>query len=118
MKQRLDALVDEKIVSGRFGNPEAPHIDGYEASGGYRAIREIFGKLAPKAVTGIVRASGLRGRGGAGFPCGLKWSFVPDMEGPKYLAVNADEGEPGTFKDRELMLRDPHQLVEGILIAA
>ena len=117
MNQRLDALVDEKIVSGRFGNPEAPHIDGYEASGGYRAIREIFGKLAPKAVTGIVRASGLRGRGGAGFPCGLKWSFVPDMEGPKYLAVNADEGEPGTFKDRELMLRDPHQLVEGILIA-
>ena len=117
MNQRLDALVDEKIVSGRFGNPEAPHIDGYEASGGYRAIREIFGKLEPKAVTGIVKASGLRGRGGAGFPCGLKWSFVPDMEGPKYLAVNADEGEPGTFKDRELMLRDPHQLVEGILIA-
>jgi NADH-quinone oxidoreductase subunit F len=117
MNQRLDALVDEKIVSGRFGNPEAPHIDGYEASGGYRAIREIFGKLAPKEVTEIVKASGLRGRGGAGFPCGLKWSFVPDMEGPKYLAVNADEGEPGTFKDRELMLRDPHQLVEGILIA-
>lgn len=117
MSLRLDALIDEKIVSGRFGNPEAPHIDGYEASGGYLAIREVLGKIEPKEVTEIVKASGLRGRGGAGFPCGLKWSFVPDMEGPKYLAVNADEGEPGTFKDRELMLRDPHQLIEGILIA-
>lgn len=117
MNQRLDALVEEKIVSARFGNPEAPNIDGYEASGGYEAIRKILGKTDPKEITEIVKASGLRGRGGAGFPCGLKWSFIPDMEGPKYLTVNGDEGEPGTFKDRELMLRDPHQLIEGILIA-
>lgn len=117
MNQRLDALVDEKIVSGRFGNAEAPNIGGYEASGGYQAISKIFGKVDPKNVIEIVKSSGLRGRGGAGFPCGLKWSFVPQIDGPKYLAVNADEGEPGTFKDRELMLRDPHQLIEGILIA-
>ena len=117
MNQRLDALIEEKIVSARFGDPEAANIAGYEASGGYQAIRQIFGKTDPKEVTEIVKASGLRGRGGAGFPCGLKWSFIPDAEGPKYLTVNADEGEPGTFKDRELMLRDPHQLIEGILIA-
>jgi NADH-quinone oxidoreductase subunit F len=117
MNQRMDALVLEKIVSGRFGNSEAPNISGYEADGGYRSIRKIFGKTDPKDVIEIVKSAGLRGRGGAGFPCGLKWSFVPQMDGPKYLAVNADEGEPGTFKDRELMLRDPHQLVEGILIA-
>ncbi len=117
MNQRMDALVLEKIVSGRFGNSEAPNIGGYEADGGYRAIRKIFGKTDPKDVIEIVKSAGLRGRGGAGFPCGLKWSFVPQEDGPKYLAVNADEGEPGTFKDRELMLRDPHQLIEGILIA-
>ncbi len=117
MNQRLDALVLEKIVSARFENSGAPDIGGYEANGGYRAIRKIFGKVDPKDVIETVKSSGLRGRGGAGFPCGLKWSFVPQAAGPKYLAVNADEGEPGTFKDRELMLRDPHQLIEGILIA-
>ena len=111
------ALVLEKIVTGRFDNPDAPHIAGYEASGGYEAIRRLLGSVEPADVIELVKASGLRGRGGAGFPCGLKWSFVPQVDGPKYLAVNADEGEPGTFKDRELMLRDPHQLIEGILIA-
>ncbi len=117
MNQRLDALVIEKIVSNRFGSLEAPNIGGYEVSGGYQAIRKVFGKVDPKEIIEIVKISGLRGRGGAGFPCGLKWSFVPQVDGPKYLAVNADEGEPGTFKDRELMLRDPHQLIDGILIA-
>ena len=111
------ALVLEKIVTGRFDNPDAPHIAGYEASGGYEAIKRLLGGVEPADVIELVKASGLRGRGGAGFPCGLKWSFVPQVDGPKYLAVNADEGEPGTFKDRELMLRDPHQLIEGILIA-
>ena len=111
------ALVLEKIVTGRFDSPDAPHIAGYEASGGYEAIRRLLDGVEPADVIELVKASGLRGRGGAGFPCGLKWSFVPQVEGPKYLAVNADEGEPGTFKDRELMLRDPHQLIEGILIA-
>ncbi len=117
MNLRLDSLVLEKIVSARFDNSGAPDIDGYEADGGYRSIRKIIGKADSKEVIEIVKSSGLRGRGGAGFPCGLKWSFVPQAGGPKYLAVNADEGEPGTFKDRELMLRDPHQLIEGILIA-
>ena len=112
------ALVLEKIVTSRFDNPDAPHIAGYEDSGGYEAIRRILGGVEPADVIDLVKTSGLRGRGGAGFPCGLKWSFVPQVDGPKYLAVNADEGEPGTFKDRELMLRDPHQLIEGILIAS
>ncbi|MEE9276282.1 MAG: NADH-quinone oxidoreductase subunit F, partial [bacterium] len=107
----------EKIVTAGFGDPERATLAGYEAEGGYAAIRRTLGKVDPKEVIETVKASGLRGRGGAGFPCGLKWSFVPPVEGPKYLAVNADEGEPGTFKDRELMIRDPHQLLEGILIA-
>ena len=110
------ALVMEKIVTSRFGDAEAGRLGRYETTEGYQAIRRILGKVEPAEVIDIVKTSGLRGRGGAGFPCGLKWSFVPQTEGPKYLAVNADEGEPGTFKDRELMLRDPHQLIEGILI--
>ncbi|MEK6709000.1 MAG: NADH-quinone oxidoreductase subunit NuoF [Nitrospinota bacterium] len=111
------AIRFEKIVTGRFGNPEAATLAGYEATGGYQAIRQIFGKTEPKDIIERLKASGLRGRGGAGFPCGLKWSFVPQDLSPRYLAVNGDEGEPGTFKDRELMIRDPHQLIEGILIA-
>ncbi|MBI4251034.1 MAG: NADH-quinone oxidoreductase subunit NuoF [Candidatus Tectomicrobia bacterium] len=111
------AIRYEKIVTSRFGDPEASTLAGYEATGGYQAIRKILGKADPKNVIELVKASGLRGRGGAGFPCGLKWSFVPQNLNPKYLAVNGDEGEPGTFKDRELMIRDPHQLIEGIVIA-
>jgi len=111
------AIRYEKIVTSRFGDPEALTLAGYEATGGYQAVRKILGKMEPKDVIELVKASGLRGRGGAGFPCGLKWSFVPQNLNPKYLAVNGDEGEPGTFKDRELMIRDPHQLIEGILIA-
>ena len=108
----------EKIVTSRFEDPDCQKIDAYEKTSGYQAIRSILNKnISSEDVIEIVKTSGLRGRGGAGFPCGLKWSFVPKVDGPKYLAVNADEGEPGTFKDRELMLRDPHQLIEGILIA-
>jgi len=107
----------EKIVTSRFEDPACQKIDAYEKTSGYQAIRSILDKnISSEDVIEIVKTSGLRGRGGAGFPCGLKWSFVPKVDGPKYLAVNADEGEPGTFKDRELMLRDPHQLIEGILI--
>ncbi len=108
----------EKIVTSRFEDPACQKIDVYEKTSGYQAIRSILDKrISSDDVIETVKTSGLRGRGGAGFPCGLKWSFVPKVDGPKYLAVNADEGEPGTFKDRELMLRDPHQLIEGILIA-
>lgn len=90
----------------------------YERAGGYQAIRLTLGKIAPTDVTAAVRQSGLRGRGGAGFPTGVKWGFLPkDYRGPRYLCCNADESEPGTFKDRQLMERDPHQVLEGIILA-
>jgi NADH-quinone oxidoreductase subunit F len=90
----------------------------YEATGGYQALRATLGKTAPADVTTAVRKSGLRGRGGAGFPTGVKWGFLPkDYQGPRYLCCNADESEPGTFKDRQLMERDPHQMLEGIVLA-
>ena len=110
----------EKIL---LKNMEQPGYTGslreYEETGGYTAIRKILGKVSPAEVTEIVKKSGLRGRGGAGFPTGVKWSFIPkDHPGPKYLCCNADESEPGTFKDRQLIERDPHQMLEGLLIAA
>ncbi|MEW6245549.1 MAG: NADH-quinone oxidoreductase subunit NuoF [Nitrospirota bacterium] len=90
----------------------------YERAGGYQALRKTLGKIAPADVTAIVVKSGLRGRGGAGFPTGIKWGFLPkDYQGPRYLCCNADESEPGTFKDRQLIERDPHQVIEGILLA-
>jgi NADH-quinone oxidoreductase subunit F len=96
-------------------------LDVYRQSGGYRALERVLTTpLEPAQVTELVKSSGLRGRGGAGFPTGMKWSFMPDPAKdprPRYLAVNADESEPGTCKDRVLMERDPHGLIEGILIA-
>ncbi len=90
----------------------------YERSGGYQALRKTLGKTTPADVTAMVVKSGLRGRGGAGFPTGIKWGFLPkDYQGPRYLCCNADESEPGTFKDRQLIERDPHQVIEGILLA-
>jgi NADH-quinone oxidoreductase subunit F len=90
----------------------------YERTGGYQALRNVLGKIAPAEVTDMVKKSGLRGRGGAGFPTGVKWTFLPkDYQGPKYLCCNADESEPGTFKDRQLIERDPHQMLEGMAIA-
>jgi NADH-quinone oxidoreductase subunit F len=91
----------------------------YERAGGYQAIRQVLGKLPPAEVINIVKRSGLRGRGGAGFPTGVKWAFIPkDHPGPRYLCCNADESEPGTFKDRQLMERDPHQMIEGMILAS
>jgi len=93
-------------------------LGDYERTGGYTALRKVLDKISPAEVTEIVKKSGLRGRGGAGFPTGVKWSFIPkDHPGPKYLCCNADESEPGTFKDRQLIERDPHQMIEGMLIA-
>ncbi len=90
----------------------------YERAGGYQALKKVLGKVQPNDVTEIVKKSGLRGRGGAGFPTGVKWGFLPkDCRGPIYLCCNADESEPGTFKDRQLMERDPHQMIEGCLLA-
>ena len=97
-------------------------LAAYELAGGYTAAREALTRMTPKGVQDLVKDANLRGRGGAGFPTGQKWSFVPagDAAGPghKYLVCNADEMEPGTFKDRYLVERDPHLLVEGMIIAA
>jgi NADH-quinone oxidoreductase subunit F len=101
------------------GNP--PDFQAYERSGGYQAMRKAVGQMQPQDITKMVTDSGLRGRGGAGFPTGQKWSFVPMGDGaphPKYLVVNADEMEPGTFKDRLLLEGNPHQLIEGVIVSA
>jgi len=95
--------------------------DGYERTGGYQALRKALLRMTPQQVQEEIKASNLRGRGGAGFPTGLKWSFVPmgsEARRPKYLAVNADEMEPGTFKDRLLLEGDPHLMVEGAIVSA
>jgi NADH-quinone oxidoreductase subunit F len=96
------------------------HLKDYEARGGYAALKKILNeKIAPEAVIAEVKKSGLRGRGGAGFPAGLKWSFMPKQyTGAKYLVCNSDEGEPGTFKDRDILRYNPQQLIEGMLIGA
>ncbi len=86
--------------------------------GAYEGAKRAIGEIGPDELIDLVKATGLRGRGGAGFPTGVKWSFVPKEVFPKYLVVNHDEGEPGTFKDRELAENDPHQLIEGMTIAA
>jgi NADH-quinone oxidoreductase subunit F len=106
-----------KIVTRNVGNPEARRIEVYERLGGYASLRKAVG-LGHQAVIDEVRKANLRGRGGAGFPAGVKWGFVPKDARTVYLVVNADEGEPGTFKDRTLMYWDPHRLIEGAAIAA
>jgi len=94
-------------------------LEAYREAGGYQAARKALAAMTPAAVLDEVKKAGLRGRGGAGFPAGLKWSFVPaKTDKPKYLCVNADEGEPGTFKDRFILSHNPHALIEGSLIAA
>jgi NADH-quinone oxidoreductase subunit F len=93
-------------------------IDVYRRRGGYDALRKVLTSMTPAEVTDELMASGLRGRGGAGFPSGKKISFIPKADIQKYLVCNADESEPGTFKDRELMQKSPHMLVEGIVIGA
>ncbi len=105
-----------RVVSKNFHKEESHTLRVYLEGGGYEAIKQVLREIEPSQVIEMVKASGLRGRGGAGFPAGVKWGFIPKVEGPKFLAVNADEGEPGTFKDRVIMLRDPHLLIEGILI--
>ena len=106
------------VLSEYFGDPEARTFKGWVKRGGYEALKKALA-MDPNAVTEEVKASGLRGRGGAGFPTGLKWTFMPkEKKGPHYLCVNADESEPGTFKDREIMRWTPHALLEGTAIAA
>ncbi|HEX9729452.1 MAG TPA: NADH-quinone oxidoreductase subunit NuoF [Gemmatimonadales bacterium] len=105
------------VLSRYFGDPEAKTYDGWVKRGGYEALTKAL-SMQPAAVTEEVKESGLRGRGGAGFPCGFKWTFMPkEKKGPHYLCCNADESEPGTFKDREIMRWTPHALIEGCAIA-
>jgi len=106
----------ENILSARFDVPDNHKLDVYKQNGGYRSLDKAL-KMSSDDLIEVVKQSGLRGRGGAGFPAGMKWSFVPkDSSKPKYLCVNADEGEPGTFKDRYILELDPHALIEGIVI--
>jgi len=107
-----------RIVTANWGDPNVLAIDGYLAKAGYEGLRRAL-SMTPAAVIDEVKASGLRGRGGAGFPTGVKWSFVPQDTGkPTYLVCNFDESEPGTYNNRELVEREPHQLLEGLAIAA
>ena len=109
----------EKVLLRNIGVPDSHTLAVYQSRGGYRSWEKVVRELKPEQLIDEAKASGLRGRGGAGFPTGMKWSFVPkDSPKPKYLVCNADESEPGTFKDRLLMEQDPHAIIEGTLIAA
>jgi NADH-quinone oxidoreductase subunit F len=106
------------VLSKYFGDAEARTLDGWKKRGGYQALEKAL-SMAPADIVNVVKESGLRGRGGAGFPTGMKWSFMKPGDGkPHYLCCNADESEPGTFKDREVMRWTPHALVEGCAIGA
>ena len=108
---------ESPVLSQYFGDADARTLDGWRARGGYQALQKAVG-TDPQELQTIVKDSGLRGRGGAGFPTGMKWSFMKPDGKPHYLCCNADESEPGTFKDREIMRWTPHALVEGVAIAA
>ena len=108
----------EKVLTEHFGLENLYKIDVYQKQGGYRAAEKALKKMKPEEILDEVKKANLRGRGGAGFPAGVKWSFVPPTDKPKYLCVNADEGEPGTFKDRYIMSHNPHMLLEGIIITS
>ncbi|MGQ0846986.1 MAG: NADH-quinone oxidoreductase subunit NuoF [Sporichthyaceae bacterium] len=107
------------VLSAHWDDPDSHTIGGYERRGGYNAARRAIKDMDPDAIIALVKDSGLRGRGGAGFPTGMKWSFIPQGDGkPHYLVINADESEPGTCKDIPLMMANPHVLIEGIVIAS
>ncbi len=107
----------KQLLLANIGKPDQIKLEKYKERGGYKALEKAL-QMEPLAVQEEVKTSGLRGRGGAGFPTGMKWSFVPRNTGKAtYLLCNADESEPGTFKDRELMIKDPHLLIEGMAIA-
>jgi NADH-quinone oxidoreductase subunit F len=109
----------EPVLTRNINRPDSEKIATYLAHGGYAAVRRALTQHTPAELIDIVKRSGLRGRGGAGFPAGTKWGFMPqDPAIPKIVAVNTDEGEPGTFKDRYLVERDPHQIIEGVIIAS
>jgi NADH-quinone oxidoreductase subunit F len=110
--------LETPLISKRWGIKDSHTIDVFLQNGGYQALEKALKQMTPETIIDEVKKSSLRGRGGAGFPTGMKWSFVPkDTPKPKYVICNADESEPGTCKDRPLMEMDPHQLIEGIVIA-
>ncbi len=111
-------MPETKILTKHWGDPDSFTLAGYERVGGYTAVKKAL-RMRPEQIVEEVTKANLRGRGGAGFPAGMKWQFVrKEKATPKYLVINADEGEPGTFKDRALLERDPHRFIEGCLIGA
>jgi len=108
----------EPVLLANIDKPDSHTLSVYEASGGYSALRRVFAEMQPTDLIDLIKSSSLRGRGGAGFPCGLKWTFLPkDHPGPIYFCLNADESEPGTFNNRILMEQDPHQVIEGLILS-
>jgi len=106
-----------KVITSRFELADGHSYAGYVRTGGYVSLRKAVSSMTPQQVHDEVKAAEIQGRGGAGFPAGTKWGFLPAGVHPRYLVINGDESEPGTYKDRLLMERDPHQLIEGIVIA-
>ncbi len=120
-RMKAERMAETPLTRNIHPGQPAPDLQKFEKAGGYQALRKALLKMSPAEVTDEVKKSNLRGRGGAGFPTGMKWSFVPmgeDAPHPKYLVVNGDEMEPGTFKDRLLLEGDPHQLIEGAILSA
>ncbi len=112
-------MANTAILTRNFEKRNSHTLGVYESLGGYKALKKAIVEMKPEEIVEEVTKSGLRGRGGAGFPTGKKWSFIPkESPKPKYLTVNADEGEPGTFKDRPLMEQDPHAVIEGSIITS
>src|SRR5215467_2137336 len=107
----------EKILTRYIGTPNLWKLETYRSLGGYKTLEKALREYQPDDIVTIVRDSGLRGRGGAGFPTGVKWGFLPKDNRPRYLVCNGDESEPGTFKDRVLIEEDPHQVLEGLIIS-
>lgn len=112
-------MPEMRVLMAHTNDPNQINIETYEKNGGYQAIKKAIAKITPSALTDMVKQAGLRGRGGAGFVTGMKWGFIPpNTTQPKYLVCNCDESEPGTFKDRYLIEHDPHQLIEGMILAS
>lgn len=112
-------MAEKRVLMANIDKPGQRNIETYEQNGGYQAVRKAIPHIQPSDLIDMVKQSGLRGRGGAGFATGMKWGFVPkDPFLPKYLVCNSDESEPGTFKDRLLIEFDPHQLIEGMILSS
>src|SRR5260221_8583460 len=108
----------ERIVTKDMEAPGLDTLEGYRQNGGYEALSKTLNVYQPDDIVELIKKSGLRGRGGAGFPTGMKWGFLAKNNQARYLCCNADESEPGTFKDRMLMEKNPHQLVEGVIVTS